>query len=98
MVPAPLATAVRRGIALEILEAPREYGLACGSELLEAPIRLARRGRSGTDGVVVGDPVEPERARVEAPEVGRPPAELPPMPAAPVAAVEPAPSAATSAT
>ena len=45
MVPAPLAVAVRRGIGLELLEAPREYGLAFGSQLLEAPIHLARRGR-----------------------------------------------------
>jgi hypothetical protein len=45
MVPAPLASAIRRGIAVEILEAPREYGLACGSDLLDAPIRLSRPGR-----------------------------------------------------
>lgn len=44
MVPAPLAAVVRRGVALEILEAPREYGLAFGSELLDAPIRLSRSG------------------------------------------------------
>ena len=56
MVPAPLATAVRRGIAVEILEAPREYGLACGSDLLDAPIRLAHPGRDDS-----GDPV-PEEA------------------------------------
>jgi len=42
MVPAMLAAAVRRGIAVEILEAPREYGLAFGSTLLDAPIGGAR--------------------------------------------------------
>jgi hypothetical protein len=63
MVPAPLATAVRRGIGLEILEAPREYGLACGSELLEAPIRLARRGQGpGVEAASPSPPREPERA------------------------------------
>jgi hypothetical protein len=42
MVSTMLASVVRRGIAVEILEAPREYGLACGSALLDAPIRLSR--------------------------------------------------------
>jgi hypothetical protein len=40
--PAQLATFVRRGVALEVLEAPVEYGLACGSEPLAAPIKLTR--------------------------------------------------------
>jgi hypothetical protein len=49
MVPAMLAAVVRRGIALEILEAPREYGLACGSTLLDAPIGNPRAGGSLPD-------------------------------------------------
>jgi hypothetical protein len=56
MVPAPLASAMRRGIALEILEAPREYGLACGMEMLDAPIRVARRGSGDPGGAP--DPME----------------------------------------
>ena len=39
---------------IEILEAPREYGLACGSELLEEPICIARRGAAG--GLGAADP------------------------------------------
>lgn len=74
MVPAPLAVAVRRGIGLELLEAPREYGLACGSQLLEAPIRLARRGRgvgAPSDGPappLEGPAVQEPRAALRAPE------------------------------
>jgi len=80
MVPAPLAAAVRRGIALEILEAPREYGLACGSELLDAPIRLSRRG-GGISGIGSAEtrPQEPE-VRAETATTG-PDAPLPPAPA-----------------
>jgi hypothetical protein len=44
VVPAELATLVLRGVALELLEAPVEYGFACGSEPLAAPIRLSRTG------------------------------------------------------
>jgi hypothetical protein len=53
MVPAPLATAVRRGIGLRIIEAPVEYGLACGSARLEEPIHVALEsggGGTGSDG------------------------------------------------
>jgi hypothetical protein len=90
MVPAPLATVMRRGIALEILEAPREYGLACGSELLDAPIRLGPRDRSGagsggaeaSQGAEPTPPSAPEHPLpgVHEPRPGWPaaPAELPP--------------------
>lgn len=40
MVPAPLANAIRRGIGVRILAAPREWGLTFQSELLDAPIRV----------------------------------------------------------
>ncbi|HZO08563.1 MAG TPA: PilZ domain-containing protein [Myxococcota bacterium] len=43
-VPPELARLVRRGIALDLLEAPVEYGLACGSEPLAAPIDVRRTG------------------------------------------------------
>ncbi len=77
MVPAPLATVVRRGIALEILEAPREYGLACGSELLDAPIGLARRGSSGSDtGDAEAASRDCEPRRGDAPEPEGPRADL----------------------
>ncbi len=66
MVPAPLATAVRRGIALEILEAPREYGLACGSELLEAPIRLSRLGGGDSSDTAIPEPAPREREPLHA--------------------------------
>jgi hypothetical protein len=89
MVPAPLATVVRRGIAVEILEAPREYGLACGSELLHAPIRLARRGTSER-GNAAEDAADPGPPRVEAPE-HRPLAAEIPVRAAPAAPPEPSP-------
>ena len=42
VVPAQLASVVPRGIALEILEAPVEYGLAFGGEALAEPIGLDR--------------------------------------------------------
>jgi hypothetical protein len=75
MVPAPLATAIRRGIAVEILEAPREYGLACGSELLEAPIRLTRSGREAAgDAVSGGGAASAPRAEPEPAEAAREPA------------------------
>jgi len=83
MVPAPLATAVRRGIGLELLEAPVEYGLACGSELLPAPIRLARPGDVlyGGDPASGPAPAEPERA--PGPEARPDEAAAPRLPAAP---------------
>ncbi len=77
MVPAPLVTAVRRGIALEILEAPREYGLACGSAPLDAPIHLSRRGGGFGDA-----PAAQESAPGPQPAVGAPRQEPPQSPAA----------------
>src|SRR5262245_27010935 len=66
MVPAPLATAVRRGIGLEILEAPVEYGLACGSEPLPAPIRLTRSDAGLLVGGGARDEVPPHAPEAEA--------------------------------
>jgi hypothetical protein len=90
MVPAPLASAMRRGIALEILEAPREYGLACGSDLLDAPIRLSRRSGDAAGGGTGAAEPTPERAPGAADPGGVRHA-VPPLAGPPAAPAGPAP-------
>ena len=98
MVPAPLATAVRRGISLELLEAPAEYGLACGSAPLAAPIRIARAsGALDSEGAAEGarplaEPVQDAGPPVElAPGEGEAPIARRWTPAAPLRAEDDAP-------
>jgi hypothetical protein len=90
MVPAMLAAALRRGIAVEILEAPREYGLAFGSSLLDAPIGGACE--AGTPAAPGGREQTPGWAP---PSSSAPAAPGPPVlarPARPSQAVAPAPA------
>jgi len=47
-VPALLASAVRRGIGVQLLEAPREYGLLYQDEPLDEPISPGRGAGSGS--------------------------------------------------
>lgn len=96
MVSSMLASVVRRGIAVEILDAPREYGLACGSALLDAPIRGSWAGVERVAGPLEAGLQRPAagaphpRSEVRAPEApplarspGLPPSAAPtPTPAA----------------
>jgi len=95
MVPAMLAAAVRRGIAIEIHEAPREYGLAFGSTLLDAPIGGAREegtagarsdreqtaGQAPPPSSVPAAPIPPVLSRPDEPSQDVAPVEAPVEPA-----------------
>jgi hypothetical protein len=62
MVPAPLANAIRRGIGVRILAAPREWGLTFQSELLDAPIRVNWGSQSDPADAPEEDSLEDEAA------------------------------------
>jgi hypothetical protein len=60
VVPAPLANAIRRGIGVRILAAPREWGLTFQSELLDAPIRVNWGSEGGPADFPEEDSIEDE--------------------------------------